>query len=265
MKRQTMIRLTLGMMFLFACSLPTNIPGISSPGGSTPEDQSSGDNIGLGPATLAMDDPDLAKQATSSASSHTQYIYEGTDKTGSSYTVTWDFTYMEQIEPQWASYNRITTSWNGSVDPEDSKEGGFLDGKNFSVNEDICHVSPDTYTHQPWGTFLNPLQELEGNIKRVEEGVVINGVLTDRYELKRSNIGSFRTATKEFRSGSLYRAREGGYLVSIEYVLVLEYSYLPLEEQFDPSKPIVYTNRYDLTYYTPGDSFIKLPDLCVGQ
>jgi hypothetical protein len=265
MKRQPMIGLVLGMTFLLACSLTTNISNNPNPDTSTQPDQSLNNGTGLGPATLALDDPNLAKQATSSASSHQQYVYEGIDMTGSPYTVTWDSIYMEQIEPQWASYNFITTSWNGSIDPEDNKEQGFLDGKGFSINKGKCYVNPDTYTHEPWGIFLNPLAELEGSIKRVEEGVVINGVLTDRYELKGSNIDAFKSATKEFRSGSLYRAREGGYLVRIEYALVLEYSDLPFEKQFDPSKPIVFTNRYNLTYYTPGDSFIKLPDLCIGQ
>jgi hypothetical protein len=263
MKQKPMIYLVVVMMFLFACNLSKNNPGISNPDSSTQEGQSSNNNTGLGPASLVVTDPDLTTQVTSSVSALTQYIYEGVDKSGSPYTVTWDYIKMEQVEPQWASYDKITTSWNGSLDPD--KDGGFLDGKNFSINKGKCYVSQDKYTHQPSGIFLNPLQELEGTVRRVEDGVVINGVLTDRYELKRSNISSFKTATKEFRSGSLYRAREGGYLVGIEYVLVLEYTSLTFEEQFDPSKPIVFTDRYNLTYYTPGDEFIKLPDLCAGQ
>jgi hypothetical protein len=265
MKRQSAIRLTLGIVFLLACTLSKNIPGNSSPGSSSQEGQPAEPGSGVGPATLAMDDPNLNKQATSSASSQQQYVYEGIDMSGAPYTVTWDSIYMEQIEPQWASYNFIKTSWNGSVDPDDTREQGFLDGKGFSIDKDKCYVNPDTYTHEPWGIFLNPLAELEGTVKRVEEGVEINGVLTDRYELKGSNVSAYETATKEFRSGSLWRAREGGYLVRIEYVLVLEHTSLPLEEQFDPSKPIVLTNRYNLTYYAPGEAFIKLPDLCVGQ
>ena len=173
---------------------------------------------------------------------------------------------MEQVVPQWGSYNYVATYWNGKIDPAKVTDNGVTNGKYYSVNSTgKCSVSPQTKPLTPSGSFLINLQYIKGTMSRVEDGVVINGVLTDRYELKRANVAEFVEAM-EFKPSSLYRAREGGYLVRLEYTVVFEYrASQAFEKEFDPSKTVLITNRTDLTYYSPGTAFIQLPALCAGK
>jgi hypothetical protein len=263
MKTHKPIFLALAMVFLLACNLPSMISGSS---GSTPQSQEGQTNDkGVGPKTLDVTDPALAKQFTSSVSSHLLNTYESVDKAGAPNKVTFEVTQMEQIEPQWSSYNHVRASWNSTVDPEKEMEGGALNGKNFSIGSGKCWMTPDKGTHTPLGTFLDNLQNLQSKINRVEDGVEINGVLTDRYALKLSNI-RFSDNVKEFKLGNLYRAQEGGYLVRFEYTAEMNYdSSQAFDKEFDPSKPVLFTEQYDLTYYKPGDLVVKLPDLCAGK
>ena len=204
---------------------------------------------GLGPRTLDVTDPALTKQYSSSVSSHQQNIFESVDKSGAPYKTIFDVIQMEQVVPQWGSYHYVATYWNGKIDPAKVTDNGVTNGKYYSVNSTgKCSVSPQTKPLSPSGSFLINLQYIKGTMSRVEDGVVINGVLTDRYELKRANVADFVEAL-EFKPSSLYRAREGGYLVRLEYSVVDKYkTSQTFEKEFDPSKTVLITNRTDLTY-----------------
>jgi hypothetical protein len=260
MNLRNVFSLALVMIFLVSC----DSLGISP---SAPGSSSNSNDQGAGPATLDVTDPDLAKQAASSISSDSQYIYESVDKAGAPLKVIQETIGMEQIEPQWAHYGHSFTSRNGQIiDVANATEGGVLNGKNFAINsKGICTVQVDKNPPKPSGAYLTSLQDVVGKLNRVETGVVINGVLTDRYELKFDNL-RWKSHVTDFKSGSLYRAREGGYLVRFEYTVGVEYnSTNPSQKDFDPSKPILYTDRFELTYPKVGESFIKLPDACVGK
>jgi hypothetical protein len=220
---------------------------------------------GLGPQTLDAADPDLVKQHTSSVSSYDQDLYEGFDKSGAPYKLSYDRFHMEQIEPKWGYYSHISVIRNGKVDPAAESEMGQLNGKNFSVKAGKCGTSPDTSTHKPSNSFFVGMQDIRGKLNRVENGVVINGALTDRYEIQSANLHGWTRAV-EFKPSSLYRAREGGYLVSLVYAVLDQYdSGRTFEKDFDPSKPVLITLRHDLTYYATTTPFIQLPALCVGK
>lgn len=255
MNLRKVFSLALVMIFLVSCDSLGISP--SAPG---PNDE------GAGPATLDVTDPDLQKQAASNASEDKQTIFESVDKAGAPSNFIFESIYMEQVEPQWAHYTHSFTSRNGQIDLANANEGGVLNGKSFAINsKGICYVQAEKNTHKPSGVFLNSLQDLKGKLKRVETGVVINGVQTDRYELKLDNL-SRKSHVTELKSGSLYRAREGGYLVRFEYTDVETYQASNTDEKdFDPSKPVQFTVRFELTYPKAGESFIKLPDACAGK
>jgi hypothetical protein len=305
MKLRTLISLAFVMVFALACDLPMVIQGITgsdsktpagqsptqtangtglgpqTPAGQSPTQTANGTGLGpqtpvgqspaqtangtgLGPQTLDVTDPDLAKQHTSSVSSFQQYLYESVDKSGAPYKVSHNVNHMEQIEPQWGYYMHITVLSNGKSDPAKESDEGQLNGKNFSIKAGKCATSPDKAKHTPSGGWFVGMQDIQGKMNRVEDGVVVNGALTDRYEIQRANLHAWNPL--EVKSGSLYRAREGGYLVRFEYAVLDKYNASQVfEKEFDPSKSVLITVRYDLTYYTPGTSFIQLPALCAGK
>lgn len=218
----------------------------------------------IGPATLDLTDPALNALYTHSFRHFQQDSTDGFDKNDAPYKYVMSFETMQQDQPQWSDYGRSIEKSNGQTTKD--IESSVIDGKSYSfsnLGNNPCAVRDDSFADQH--ELQVPNVNLKGRVKQVESGVTINGVLTDRYELTLAQVGV--DATLELKSGSLYRARQGGYLVQIEYtVLIKPQSYgMNIGSKYSDDKPAWITFHDDYTYYPNGAMQVKVPAGCASQ
>jgi len=163
-------------------------------------------------------------------------------------------------------YNLVEDITNDQV--IDQFESGIVKGVIYSGTK-TCSVSPDPYAgkHGIDDTPQNILSNVfTGHVKRVETGVTINSVIADRYELRRDNFASAE-AIIDFQSGSLYRARDGGYLVQLEYVIKIKPQSWAINtsDEYSTTEPSLVTFHFDRTYVPEGTLTAKVPEVCAGQ
>lgn len=274
MKFRILIILAIVMVFMLACNLlPGDTVDLGSNSGSQsrpntggqPTDVSGGstDKGNPGPKTLSVDDPALNAEYTANVDQHNYWIIEGVDASGSPHTIAQEINQQVQTEPEWAQYYYWSVLRNGEI--FDFSEFAIHNGQHFSVNDQFtCQKREDQTKHKPAVQPSIYLQELKGTLKRVETGVMVNGILTDRYEIAKKNINT--SSVVEVLSGSLYRAQEGGYLVKFEFSTMFQiWSGSAYEEEFDASKQEKWTYLFEQTYYQPGTLQVRMPDACTGQ
>jgi hypothetical protein len=217
------------------------------------------DSLGSPPA-LNLSDPALPAAFTSSVSQQRQLAYDGTDGNGAAIHVTDDVNYREQSEPAWASdVHHFYTNNNhryGEI------EISILNNINYAVENGKCTKAIEQNQRTPLYQQVTAVQELTGTANRVEVGKTMNGVQVDRYELNAENL-RFRSGIIEFISGSLYRAREGGYLVHLEYSARVDPQFYTLiQDVFTPDKPTILKYRFDQTFTAAGALKIEIPAVC---
>jgi hypothetical protein len=219
-----------------------------------------------GPEVLTLSDPWLGYSYTGSFSQHDEKTVESVTPDGAAIKTSFVFDIMQQNSPEWTSYSLIKQITNGTVIAQ--VEAGIVKGVAYSGSQ-TCESSPDpkVENHGLDNTPDNILTNvLTGHVKRIETSVTINGVITDRYELRSDNFIASDTVV-ELKSGSLYRARDGGYLVHLEYVVVVKPQSwtITMSDDYSTTEPSQVTYLYDRTYAPDGTLTVKVPEVCVGQ
>jgi hypothetical protein len=219
-----------------------------------------------GPEILTLSDVWLFNNKTNSYSQHDERTVEGLTPAGAAIKTNVVFNSMEQTSPEYSSYILIKKSTNGSV--VDQYEAATFHGVIYSGSQ-TCESSPDP-KNGTRGADVTPItiltNELTGHMKRVETGVTINDVITDRYEIRPDNFQTVDSIV-ELKSGSLYRARDGGYMAQLEYVVVIKpKSWVSnISDDFSDKEPSTVTYHYDRSY-VPDETFkIKVPEVCVDK
>jgi hypothetical protein len=107
---------------------------------------------------------------------------------------------------------------------------------------------------------------LTGHVKRVETGVTVNGVVTDRYDLRPESFMASDSIVA-LKSGSLYRARVGGDLVQLDYVVTIKPQSwaINMSDEYSTTAPSKVTYHFDRTYAPAGTLKAKVPQVCANQ
>jgi hypothetical protein len=219
-----------------------------------------------GPEILALTDIWLGSNYTSSFSQDIERTAEGVSPTGEQIKSNIIFELRQQVSPGWTSYNLMKQITNDVVIAQ--FEVGIVNGVAYSGTQ-TCRVAPDpeASVHMLDSTLNNLLiNELRGHVKRVETGISINGVITDRYELRKDNF-TMAESVIEFISGSLYRARDGGFLTRLEYVIKIKPQswVINMSDAFSSTDPSLVTYLLDRTYVPDGTLPVKVPEVCANQ
>jgi hypothetical protein len=222
-----------------------------------------------GPAILNLNDTWIKSAIIGNDggfSQHDERTVEGLTPAGAAIKTSFVFDTIEQVYPEWMSYNLVQKITNGKV--VDQYESGIVKGVVYSGTQ-TCESSPDPKDGEhgrdptPENIFT---KVLTGHVKQVETGVTIKGIVTDRYELRRDNFMSSDTVV-EVKSGSLYRARDGGYLVQLEYVVVIKPQSwaINMSDEYSTTEPALVTVYFDRTYAPGGTLAAKVPPVCASQ
>lgn len=228
---------------------------------------SSSSSDGEGPAELNLKDPTLNTVFTTSFIQKQEDQYQGVGADGSELTVKIAQQNMEQSTPAWSNYTLYQVFINEKA--KKSSEFSILNGQVYKNTGNACSVFADTTAadHKPtnWPkSFLKSYAA--GNARKVESGVKVNGVLTDKYELKLEN-SPFADSLAEMKSGELYRAQKGGYLVrlSITETWQADKWQGTATYGFAAGQPVTVTNTVDFTYYPSGKLNVIVPGVCAGK
>jgi hypothetical protein len=219
-----------------------------------------------GPEILTLSDIWLSNNMTSSFTQHDERTVEGQTPDGTAIKKSFIFNKIQQTSPVWNSYYQAEQLKNGSF--IDQFEAGIVNGVIYSGSQ-TCETSPDT-DEGKHGLDATPriilTKELTGHLKRVETGVTINDVITDRYELRADNL-QLSDSVIEIKSGNLYRARDGGYMAQIEYVVMVQPQSWPVNmtEEFSTTKPSKVTYHFDRKYSPEGTIPVKVPEVCIEK
>lgn len=220
-----------------------------------------------GPAILDLRDEALNTVYSTSYIQHQEDSYEGVDVNGSSLKIKIVQEYMEQSSPDWSNYTRFQLTNNRSI--EKDTEFSIINGRVYARAKNSCNVftDPNTKDHSPtnWpASFLKSY--VTGTAKKTASGVTVNGVLTDRYELKQEN-SPFAGSLISMSGSELYRAQEGGYLVK----MVITQTW-PAEKwqgastyRFAGDQPVTIKTIIDFTYYPTGKLKVIVPGVCAGK
>lgn len=236
---------------------------MSSLGGSSSPSSTSN----TGPAELSLNDEALSTVFSTSFIQHQEDTYEGVDAKGATLKVRIIQDSMEQSAPDWSNYTRYQLTSNKSILKD--TEFSILKGQVYSRVKGTCSVFEDKASadHKPanWPkSFLKSY--ITGTARKVESGVKVNGVLTDKYILKMEN-SPFAGSLIKMEAGELYRAQKGGYLVK----LVITQTW-PAEKWqgtsvygFAGDQPVNITNVVDFTYYPAGKLNVIVPAVCASK
>jgi hypothetical protein len=219
-----------------------------------------------GPSELNLKDPALNTVFTSSFIQKQEDQYTGAGNDGSALTVKIIQQNMEQSTPGWSNYTQYQVTSNGSV--EKASEFSILNKKVYKNDNGGCSVFADTNTtHAPSNWPKSYLKSyVTGKARKVESGVTVNGVITDKYELKLEN-SPFAYSLTEMKSGELYRAQKGGYLVKLSITETWQADKWQGTSTygFATGKPVTVTNTIDFTYYPNGKLNVIVPGVCAGK
>lgn len=220
-----------------------------------------------GPAILDLRDEALNTVYSASYIQHQEDINEGVDVNGSPLKIKIIQENMEQSSPEWSNYTRFQLTNNRTI--EKDTEFSIIDGRVYARAKNSCNVFADSNTkdHSPtnWPrSFLKSY--VTGTAKKTGSGITVNGVLTDRYELKQEN-SPFAGSLISMSGSELYRAQEGGYLVK----MVITQTW-PAEKwqgastyRFAGDQPVTIKTIIDFTYYPTGKLKVIVPGVCAGK
>lgn len=169
----------------------------------------------------------------------------------------------EQDIPIWVSYESVKYFLNDelTLDMETSIiEGIRYTGYETCVTEPVEDAASFSLDDIPYRLLS---QTLTGHAKLVEEGVNINGILTDRYQIRKENFVESDTII-ELVDGSFYRAREGGYLVQLDYTIRVEPQSWPITigQEFSDTEPAQISFHFERTYLPDEPLSPQMPVLC---
>jgi hypothetical protein len=267
MKNRFLFVLILLVVLVPACAsaetpspTPSPIPIPSVTASTTPSVVDSLPDQFGSPPLLNLADSALASAYTASVSQQRVLSYEGTIRDGNAMRITDEINYIEQSQPEWLSnihhFNTRNNQRYGEI------EIAILKGVVYSGEDGKCTKGSDKARRTPLSQQASAVEILTGTARRVEVGKTLNGVLVDRYELQLENL-RFRSGVTEFISGSVYRAREGGYLVNLEYSARVNSQYYQLiQDVFPTDKPALLKYSFHQTFTAPGALKIAIPEIC---
>lgn len=220
----------------------------------------------VGPKVINLQDRWLVNNYSSSFSQYQENTAEGLSQENTPSSVSFQIENMQQDVSGWSSYSHVIHLKDG--EPISENENAVVNGTLYSAT-DTCtaEADPDAADRQLDSTPYYILTSLfTGHVKLVEEGVTINGVVADRYVLRKDNFVDSDSII-EFVSGDLYRAREGGYLVQLDYVINVapQSRTLIIGQDFSETEPAQIRYHFDRTYVPDGTLTIKTPEACAGQ
>ena len=219
-----------------------------------------------GPKIISLNDSWLTGNATQSFSQHVEDIASGISPEGVQTSSGFITDIDMEASPVWLSYTKSEQQLNGEI--IQTTERAISSGKIYT-GTDTCNIEndPENGNYSLDTTPESLLTSiLKGHVKLVEQGVVIDGVITDRYQIRKDNFGKSDTII-EFEDGSLYRARDGGYLIQLDFrIKVKPQSWYEntgtLFSDTDPAEIIYHFKRS----YSPENTMEqKLPKVCSGQ
>ena len=228
----------------------------------------------VGPETLDLSEPALFQNSFTEYTDQMSADITGLDSSGESLTMHTAWSTRFQSQPSVAWY---TTTSDNLFGEEVVVESAAVDGQLYSLQPG-SDCTQSAAGDPPQGAFSLLPSALTGTAQRVETGVEINGMLTDRYAIQADNLvpnaeinlrqitsdgESTITSTVTIRlsgSGSLFRLREGGFAVRLE---ILDAKTATEEDFFFKVGSEMKANRqFDLIPTAPGASPIAPPAGC---
>lgn len=191
--------------------------GEDDPGDSQPEPEDNvAETIDLGTVNQLSDvHPNYINNAVA--------IYEGVSTDGSQVSFQFILRVETQTEPFEAYYTLMSETINGE---EESIQVVTLEGNNYTTFPDgICLVSSLAGTAENiYEMSIEPFDAFQNESTLIQKGVTVNGVLSDEYTLSEENFLAGSMETFDFIDGSIFIARDGGYVTRV-HVTAVAHSY----------------------------------------
>lgn len=151
----------------------------AGPGSSNDDIPSIEDTI-PGPAVLSLDDASLYQYRDKNFATTMQMEYEGS----TSGFVTIEGIWVANSPPDWSfTFDTSLPLWQGFVPFTYASTGGLLYG-NTPVSG--CYLETDDLEN-PFDDYFIDENYLTGEVPLVESGVIVNGAVTDRYQVTHEN------------------------------------------------------------------------------
>lgn len=249
--------------------------GSTSPGGDQPatqepqptEEKSNNlPSLPLLPGSFNLND--LQDPPFDNYAHQTAITYEGRAVDGSDLVYVFSIELKTQTSPEPGESVTMTENKNG-----ESQSASFITigGMTYSYSAEMgCMSFPDDSSNSADEDTPSMQEEVNGEVKLLERNVEINGVMTDRYEIKPENlIASDDQSADPFEGfvmdqGSIYVARDGQYLVRMEFSGA-QAANDNLPEIFAPDQPVTASILYD---YVPAPAEgwnLSAPEACADQ
>ena len=268
MKKQVLLALTALTLVTLACSLMSGLGGDAGDSGDSgapaaapaTEAPAISQDAGANPETIDLSNPALyVNNAYSTYKMNMAIKYEGVDTAGSPKSFDMVFNIENQTQPK---AQRITIA---GEDATENIEFVILGDQAMSVFPGVgCSVFPASSMQgqSPEEGIPDVNGLLTGQAKRVETGVSIEGVITDRYELTSENMADLDTSeTPKVSDGSVYVAQDGGYIVRIE----MNGTVNTADNDFDPNTEAQVSLNYTFIPVEDGSLVITPPAECADQ
>jgi len=269
MKKQVLLALATLALVTLSCSLVSGMggdTGDSEEPGSTPQVATDTvapaipQNTEAGPETINLSHPALyANDAYATYKMNMEIKYDGMDTGGNpkSFILVASIENQEQPKAQHVSIS--------GEDAKDKIEFVIIGDQVLSVFPGMgCTVLPASSMEGPGPEESVPNIDglLTGQAKRVETGVSIDGIITDRYKLTSENMTDPENSeTPKVTDGSVYVAQDGGYIVRIEMNGKVNIA----ENDFDPNTETQVSLNYTFVPVEDGTMNITPPAECEEQ
>jgi len=268
MKKQVLLAISALILVTLACSLfggsgkdvgtpgePGNAPS-SAPATEAPV---ASQDSGAGPETIDLSNPDLYAMGSYPAYKLDMKLsYDGVDTSGSPKSFNLSFYIENQTEPK---AQRIVVTGEGV---EEGFETVVLGDQMMSVFPGVgCTVFPaSSMDEDPVDSAPDISELLTGQANRIETGVSVEGILTDRYRITSENMtNADDSETPKITDGSVYVARDGGYIVRFEMSGTVNTP----ENEFDPNTETQVAMDYTFIPFEDGSLVISPPTECADQ
>ncbi|MFM8322871.1 MAG: hypothetical protein ACKOC5_18325 [Chloroflexota bacterium] len=229
-----------------------------------------------GPETLDLDDPAIYTIPLSDYTARLDDTIDGQGPDGSAAQLINRYATRYQTQPAAGWYNE-----QAIFDESTLVVSALVDNVRYSSSGD----GQCTTSTEPGATPANPMAALQGALtgqaSLAEAGVEINGLEADRYEIGAENIapggelvlkdeyqdgessGSSSTTVKLHGAGSLYLARQGGFVLRLELADAMEAG----EDDaifFQPGSEMTSQTIVELLPTAPDEAPIAPPEACGG-
>ena len=224
MKKQVVLALIFLLLTSFACGLPggsdTTETGSSQgepqeSNQAATQEQASTPQVEPGPETIDLRSPALySTDGYVAYQIDTSLQYKGVDSSGNEVISSLNSLVAQRTAPEEADRSVLY-----GEDPSDTLEYVKLGDLIFSVYQGQCSVlSADSQQQEfnPREQMFNMNELFTGQASRTETGIIIDGIVTDRYELTQENLPPEGDGVPTLGTGNFYVASETGTVIKIE-------------------------------------------------